>query len=170
MRRWRPVTAKMRASFFCFALACGACGRATPSAPPPPGAAAPGVRRDPADVAFAKELVGGSLGSLLDAFAKHPGINDRFQKLVGADRVTIRNCTGFKPSEKLGDTVVAQACRPEKCGGYQVIVAVDLAAGTLHCGLKTEDRMTVYSEDPQNLPLPLVEWRKDPISWTSHKP
>jgi hypothetical protein len=182
------VAARIFASFLCFALGCGGCGRTRQSesehvvdrsethiaapqgtnAPPPLGSTASTPTRDPGDVAFARELVGSSLGSLLEAFMKRPGINERFQKLIGADRVTVNNCTEFRPSERLGNTVVAQACRPHMCG-YNVIVVVDLAAGTLHCGIKTEDRVTVYSEDSQNLPAPLVAWRKDPASWTSRK-
>jgi hypothetical protein len=178
------VTAKTLASFLCFALGSAGCGRGTQSSSservadrsetgvaasqgtsaPPPTAS-----RDPADLAFARDLVGSSLGALLDAFAKRPAVKARFEKLVGADRTTIKACTEFRPSEKLGETLVAQACRPRMCDGYQVIVVVDLVAGTLNCGLATGDRVTVYSEDPQNIPAPLVAWRKKvPASSTSH--
>jgi hypothetical protein len=175
------MIAKALAPLLCFALVSGGCGRVTESfsservadrgetgiptpkeppqetsAPPPP------ARPDPADVAFARELVGKSLGALLDAFAKHPAVNARFAKLLGADRATLDVCTEFSPSVKVGDTLVTRACRPQMCAGYQVIVVVDLAAGTLHCGIKTDDRVTAYSEDPKNLPEPLVAWRKDP--------
>ena len=140
----------------------------TPSATRPIAPVAPTRTRSPADVAFAKSLVGRDLSTLLDEIKKHKPINERFAALVGSDYPTSQQLGVAFPTVKLGDSIVGEACREHMCGGSDsVIVVVDLSTGLLHYGTTVDNNMRVYSEDPVNLPAPLTAWQKDPGGWNN---
>lgn len=123
--------------------------------------------RNPADVAFAQSFVGRDLFTLLAAFKQRTPVNDRFRALVGSDYTAIVELVVVVPIVKLGESIVAEGCRPHNCGADRVIVVVDLITGTLNCGITTNGNMRFYSEDPANPPAPLSAWQKDPGEWNN---